>query len=93
MIVSFAAETAENEEELKNYAVDKMNRKGADMIVANNIKDAIGKDTNKITIYLYHLKTKKLKVYKQNFWKDCVLIELRKTVLLIMGDGRLVCDP
>ena len=50
LIVSFAAETAENEEELKNYAVDKMNRKGADMIVANNIKDAIGKDTNKITI-------------------------------------------
>ena len=50
LIVSFAAETAENEEELKNYAIDKMNRKGADMIVANNIRDAIGKDTNKITI-------------------------------------------
>lgn len=50
LIVSFAAETAENEEELKNYAVDKMNRKGADMIVANNINDAVGKDTNKITI-------------------------------------------
>lgn len=51
LIVSFAAETAENDEELKNYAVDKMNRKGADMIVANKIKDSIGKDTNKITIF------------------------------------------
>ena len=28
-----------------------MNKKSADMIVANNIKDAIGKDTNKITIF------------------------------------------
>ena len=28
-----------------------MNRKGADMIVANKIKDSIGKDTNKITIF------------------------------------------
>lgn len=51
LIVSFAAETAENEEELKKYAIDKMERKNADMIVANNIKDAIGKDTNKITIF------------------------------------------
>lgn len=51
LIVSFAAETAENDEELKNYAVDKMKRKDADMIVANKIKDAIGKDTNKITIF------------------------------------------
>ncbi|MBW5377929.1 bifunctional phosphopantothenoylcysteine decarboxylase/phosphopantothenate--cysteine ligase CoaBC, partial [Brachyspira pilosicoli] len=51
LIVSFAAETAINDEELKNYAIDKMNKKGADMIVANNIKDAIGKDTNKITIF------------------------------------------
>lgn len=51
LIVSFAAETAENEEELKTYAIDKMERKNADMIVANNIKDAIGKDTNKITIF------------------------------------------
>ncbi|PTY41287.1 bifunctional phosphopantothenoylcysteine decarboxylase/phosphopantothenate--cysteine ligase CoaBC [Brachyspira hampsonii] len=51
VIVSFAAETAENDEELKNYALDKMNRKDADMIVANKIKDAIGKDTNKITIF------------------------------------------
>ena len=51
MIVSFAAETAENEEELKKYAIDKMERKNVDMIVANNIKDAIGKDTNKITIF------------------------------------------
>lgn len=51
LIVSFAAETAENDEELKNYALNKMSRKGADMIVANNIKDAIGKDTNKITIF------------------------------------------
>lgn len=51
LIVSFAAETADSEEELKEYAVDKMNRKNADMIVANNIKDAIGKDTNKITIF------------------------------------------
>ncbi|MDA0040619.1 hypothetical protein OFR42_08125 [Brachyspira hyodysenteriae] len=50
-MVSFAAETAENDEELKNYALDKMNRKDADMIVANKIKDAIGKDTNKITIF------------------------------------------
>lgn len=51
LIVSFAAETADSEEELKKYAIDKMNRKNADMIVANNIKDAIGKDTNKITIF------------------------------------------
>ena len=51
LIVSFAAETAETDDELKNYAVDKMNRKNADMIVANKIKDAIGKDTNKITIF------------------------------------------
>lgn len=51
LIVSFAAETAENEEELKKYAIDKMEGKNADMIVANNIKDAIGKDTNKITIF------------------------------------------
>lgn len=51
LIVSFAAETSENEEELKKYAIDKMERKNADMIVANNIKDAIGKDTNKITIF------------------------------------------
>lgn len=51
LIVSFAAETAENEEELKKCAIDKMERKNADMIVANNIKDAIGKDTNKITIF------------------------------------------
>lgn len=51
LIVSFAAETAENDEELKNYAVDKMNKKDADMIVANKIQDAIGKDTNKITIF------------------------------------------
>ena len=51
LIVSFAAETAETDNELKNYAVDKMNRKNADMIVANKIKDAIGKDTNKITIF------------------------------------------
>ena len=51
LIVSFAAETADNDEELKNYAIDKMNRKGADIIVANNIKDSIGKDTNKITIF------------------------------------------
>ena len=51
LIVSFAAETAENEEELKKYAIDKMERKDADMIVSNNIKDAIGKDTNKITIF------------------------------------------
>ena len=51
LIVSFAAETAETEEELKKYAIDKMNKKNADMIVANNIKDAIGKDTNKITIF------------------------------------------
>ncbi len=51
LIVSFAAETADSEEELKEYAIDKMNRKNADMIVANNIKDAIGKDTNKITIF------------------------------------------
>ena len=51
LIVSFAAETAENEEELKKYAIDKMERKNADMIVANNIKDAIGKETNKITIF------------------------------------------
>ena len=51
LIVSFAAETAENEEELKKYAIDKMERKNADMIVANNIRDAIGKDTNKITIF------------------------------------------
>lgn len=50
LIVSFAAETAENDEELKNYAIGKMNKKDADMIVANKIKDAIGKDTNKITI-------------------------------------------
>lgn len=51
LIVSFAAETAESEEELKKYAIEKMNKKGADMIVANNIKDAIGKETNKITIF------------------------------------------
>lgn len=51
LIVSFAAESADNEEELKKYAIDKMDRKNADMIVANNIKDAIGKDTNKITIF------------------------------------------
>lgn len=51
LIVSFAAESADNEEELKKYAIDKMVRKNADMIVANNIKDAIGKDTNKITIF------------------------------------------
>ncbi|WP_432633146.1 bifunctional phosphopantothenoylcysteine decarboxylase/phosphopantothenate--cysteine ligase CoaBC [Brachyspira sp.] len=51
LIVSFAAETAETAEELKKYAIDKMERKNADMIVANNIKDAIGKDTNKITIF------------------------------------------
>lgn len=51
LIVSFAAETAENEEELKKYAIDKMERKNADMIIANNIKDAIGKETNKITIF------------------------------------------
>lgn len=51
LIVSFAAETADSDEELKEYAIDKMNRKNADMIVANNIKDAIGKDTNKITIF------------------------------------------
>ena len=51
LIVSFAAETAETDDELKNYAIDKMNRKNADMIVANKIKDAIGKDTNKITIF------------------------------------------
>ena len=31
LIVSFAAETAENEEELKKYAIDKMERKKADM--------------------------------------------------------------
>ncbi|WP_295157712.1 bifunctional phosphopantothenoylcysteine decarboxylase/phosphopantothenate--cysteine ligase CoaBC [uncultured Brachyspira sp.] len=51
LIVSFAAETAQNDEELKNYALDKMNRKGADMIVANKIEDSVGKDTNKITIF------------------------------------------
>ncbi len=52
LIVSFAAETSDSREELILLATDKMNRKGADMIVANNIKDAIGMDTNSVVIIL-----------------------------------------
>ena len=68
LIVSFAAETAETDDELKNYAVDKMNRKNADMIVANKIKDAIGKDTNKITIFF---KDGRYKTYPILSKKEC----------------------
>ena len=68
LIVSFAAETAETDDELKNYAIDKMNRKGADMIVANNIKDAIGKDTNKITIFFSDGRYKKFPLLSK---KEC----------------------
>lgn len=67
LIVSFAAESADNEEELKKYAIDKMVRKNADMIVANNIKDAIGKDTNKITIF-----------FKDGRVKDCPVLSKRE---------------
>ncbi len=66
LIVSFAAETAENDEELKNYAVDKMNRKGADMIVANKIEDAVGKDTNKITIFFKDGRFKSYPILKKS---------------------------
>ncbi|WP_300365086.1 bifunctional phosphopantothenoylcysteine decarboxylase/phosphopantothenate--cysteine ligase CoaBC [Brachyspira sp.] len=68
LIVSFAAETAENDEELKNYALDKMNRKGADMIVANKIEDSVGKDTNKITIFF---KDGRFKAYPTLNKKEC----------------------
>ena len=68
LIVSFAAETAENDEELKEYAIDKMNRKNADMIVANKIKDAIGKDTNKITIFF---KDGRFKSYPMLSKREC----------------------
>ena len=68
LIVSFAAESAKNDEELKNYAVDKMNRKNADMIVANKIEDSIGKDTNKISIYF---KDGRFKSYPVLSKKEC----------------------
>lgn len=68
LIVSFAAETAANDEELKKYAIDKMNRKDSDMIVANKIKDAIGKDTNKITILF---KDGRLKSYPVLSKEEC----------------------
>ena len=52
LVVSFAAETSDSREELIVLAKDKMNRKGANMIVANNIKDSVGKDTNEVIIIL-----------------------------------------
>lgn len=79
LIVSFAAETAENEEELKKYAIDKMERKNADMIVANNIKDAIGKDTNKITIFFKDGRVKDFPILsKRECAKEIVNIAVEK---------------
>jgi phosphopantothenoylcysteine decarboxylase/phosphopantothenate--cysteine ligase len=49
LLVGFALETT-NE---LNHALDKMNRKNADMIVLNSLKDAgagFGHDTNKVTL-------------------------------------------
>lgn len=51
MVVAFAAETADSDEELEKLAIDKMKRKKADMIVGNIISDSIGMSTNKITIF------------------------------------------
>jgi phosphopantothenoylcysteine decarboxylase/phosphopantothenate--cysteine ligase len=50
VLVGFALET--NDE--KNYALDKLNKKNADMIVMNSLKDegaGFGHDTNKVTIF------------------------------------------
>jgi phosphopantothenoylcysteine decarboxylase/phosphopantothenate--cysteine ligase len=50
VLVGFALET-QNE---KEYAIDKLNRKNADWIVMNSLKDAgagFGHDTNKITLF------------------------------------------
>lgn len=49
-IVGFAAET----QDLSHYAVDKLNRKNCDMIVANNVLTegaGMGSDTNIVTLY------------------------------------------
>ncbi len=51
IVVAFAAETADSDAELEKLAIEKMNRKKADMIVGNIISDAIGMSTNKITIF------------------------------------------
>lgn len=73
VVVAFAAESAENEDELKRFALEKLERKGADIIVANKIEDAVGKDTDKITIF-YKDGTKK--EYPKMEKEDCAKIIL-----------------
>lgn len=49
-LVGFALETRDE----KTYALDKLNRKNADLIVLNSLKDAgagFGHDTNKVTLF------------------------------------------
>jgi phosphopantothenoylcysteine decarboxylase / phosphopantothenate---cysteine ligase len=50
-LIGFALETKDE----KKYAVEKMEKKNADMIVLNSLNDAgagFGTDTNKVTIFL-----------------------------------------
>lgn len=59
LLIGFAAET----QNMENYAKDKLARKNADMIVANNVnsKDAgFGTDTNRVSFYLKNGETIKL---------------------------------
>ncbi len=51
VVVAFAAETASTDEELEKLAIEKMISKNANMIVANKILDAVGQNTNKISIF------------------------------------------
>ncbi|MFT8320883.1 MAG: bifunctional phosphopantothenoylcysteine decarboxylase/phosphopantothenate--cysteine ligase CoaBC [Bacillus sp. (in: firmicutes)] len=83
VLIGFAAETQNMEE----YAKDKLKRKNADMIVANNVnsKDSgFGTDTNRVTFYLKNGEQKEWPLLT----KDHVAIHLLEQAFILKEDGR-----
>ncbi|MGP7817562.1 bifunctional phosphopantothenoylcysteine decarboxylase/phosphopantothenate--cysteine ligase CoaBC [Niallia sp. 01092] len=81
VLIGFAAETQNMEE----YAKEKLERKNADMIVANNVnrKDSgFGTDTNLVTFYMKNGEKKELPLLT----KDEVALELLEQAFLLKED-------
>lgn len=74
-LVGFAAET----HEVERYAKDKLERKNADMMIANNVSEkgaGFGGDTNKVTIYHRDGTSKPLPMLSKQDTARAILMEI-----------------
>src|SRR5690606_22884471 len=81
-LVGFAAET----EQVDKYALEKLKRKNADMIVANDVSAqgaGFGGDTNIVTIYHKDNTLKKLPLLSKSEVEKVILLEIIRK----LGEG------